>query len=118
MNQARSFPGLDLHLSLDILSFTDVMIRETGEPVKGVRFEIEVPEGESSFKNLPEHLALPTTSGFGAGYTQPPSIQKDEDPDPFNDPAMTMNGPINIMVGRRKTTATRALMRFDWAHGL
>ena len=60
MNQARSFPGLDLHLSLDILSFTDVMIRETGEPVKGVRFEIEVPEGESSFKNLPEHLALPT----------------------------------------------------------
>lgn len=41
--------GLGLHLSLEILSITDIGITENGEPGKGVRFEIEVPEGKFRF---------------------------------------------------------------------
>ena len=35
--------GLGLFLSREILSITDITIRETGEPGKGARFEINVP---------------------------------------------------------------------------
>lgn len=41
--------GLGLHLSREILSITDIEIKETGEPGKGVRFEITVPEGRFRF---------------------------------------------------------------------
>ena len=41
--------GLGLHLSLEILSITDIRISETGEQGKGVRFEMEVPEGKFRF---------------------------------------------------------------------
>jgi PAS domain S-box-containing protein len=41
--------GLGLHLSLEILSITDIKISETGEPGHGVRFEMEVPEGRFRF---------------------------------------------------------------------
>ena len=41
--------GLGLHLSMEILSITDIRISETGEPGKGVRFEMEVPEGRYRF---------------------------------------------------------------------
>jgi PAS domain S-box-containing protein len=37
--------GLGLTISREILSITGITIRETGEPKKGARFEIEVPEG-------------------------------------------------------------------------
>ncbi|MGD0819053.1 MAG: HAMP domain-containing sensor histidine kinase [Methanomassiliicoccales archaeon] len=43
--------GLGLHLSREILSITDITVRETGEQGKGVRFEIEVPEGNFRFDN-------------------------------------------------------------------
>jgi signal transduction histidine kinase len=37
--------GLGLTLSREILSITGITIRETGEPGKGARFEIVVPNG-------------------------------------------------------------------------
>lgn len=37
--------GLGLFLSREILAITDITINETGEPGKGARFEIVVPEG-------------------------------------------------------------------------
>jgi signal transduction histidine kinase len=37
--------GLGLFLSREILSITGITITETGEPGKGARFEILVPEG-------------------------------------------------------------------------
>jgi signal transduction histidine kinase len=37
--------GLGLFLSREILSITGITITENGEPGKGVRFEITVPEG-------------------------------------------------------------------------
>ena len=41
--------GLGLTLSREILSITDITIRETGEPGKGARFEIMVPKGAYQF---------------------------------------------------------------------
>jgi PAS domain S-box-containing protein len=41
--------GLGLHLSREILSITNIRIRENGVPGKGVRFEMEVPEGRFRF---------------------------------------------------------------------
>jgi signal transduction histidine kinase len=38
--------GLGLFLIREILSITDISIRETGNPGKGTRFEITVPEGD------------------------------------------------------------------------
>ncbi len=38
--------GLGLFLSREILSITEIGILENGEPGKGVRFEIEVPQGK------------------------------------------------------------------------
>jgi signal transduction histidine kinase len=37
--------GLGLFLAREILAITDIIIRETGEPGKGARFEIIVPKG-------------------------------------------------------------------------
>ena len=37
--------GLGLALSREILDITGIMIRETGEPGKGARFEMVVPKG-------------------------------------------------------------------------
>ena len=41
--------GLGLYLSREILSLTGITITETGEPGKGVRFEITVPKGAYRF---------------------------------------------------------------------
>ncbi|MFZ0006248.1 MAG: HAMP domain-containing sensor histidine kinase, partial [Methanoregula sp.] len=41
--------GLGLFLSREILSITGITITETGEPGKGARFEILVPEGKFRF---------------------------------------------------------------------
>ncbi|NMB79403.1 MAG: PAS domain S-box protein, partial [Methanomicrobiales archaeon] len=41
--------GLGLFLSRDILAITGITITETGEPGKGARFEIHVPEGAWRF---------------------------------------------------------------------
>ncbi len=41
--------GLGLALSREILAITGITIRETGEPGKGARFEITVPEGAYRF---------------------------------------------------------------------
>ena len=41
--------GLGLALSREILSITDITIRETGEPGKGARFEMTVPKGAWRF---------------------------------------------------------------------
>ncbi|MDD4137817.1 MAG: ATP-binding protein, partial [Methanoregula sp.] len=38
--------GLGLFLSKEILSITEIAIRETGEPGQGARFEIRVPAGK------------------------------------------------------------------------
>lgn len=39
--------GLGMFLAREILSLTNILIRETGEPGKGARFEITVPKGAS-----------------------------------------------------------------------
>jgi signal transduction histidine kinase len=44
--------GLGLFLSREILSITGITITETGEPGKGARFEITVPEGKYRFTGL------------------------------------------------------------------
>ena len=41
--------GLGLFLSREILSITGITIAENGEPGKGARFEITVPEGAYRF---------------------------------------------------------------------
>ncbi len=41
--------GLDMHLSREIMSITEISIRETGTFGKGARFEIRVPEGAYRF---------------------------------------------------------------------
>ena len=41
--------GLGLFLTQEILSITDITIRETGEPGKGARFEMTVPKGAFRF---------------------------------------------------------------------
>jgi PAS domain S-box-containing protein len=41
--------GLDMYLSREILSLTDISIRETGTFGKGARFEIRIPEGAYRF---------------------------------------------------------------------
>ena len=38
--------GFGLNLSREILEITGITITETGEPGKGARFEIRVPEGK------------------------------------------------------------------------
>ncbi len=53
--------GLGLFLSKEILAITGITIRETGEPGKGVRFEILVPEGRFRYVDC---NALPA-SGMG-----------------------------------------------------
>jgi len=42
--------GLGLFLAQEILSITGLVITETGEPGKGARFEISVPEGAYRFE--------------------------------------------------------------------
>ena len=42
--------GFGLNLSREILDITGITIAETGEPGKGARFEIRVPEGKVSDK--------------------------------------------------------------------
>lgn len=42
--------GLGLNLSKEILGFTGISISENGEPGKGVRFEIVVPEGNYRYR--------------------------------------------------------------------
>lgn len=42
--------GLGLFLSREILSITEITIKETGERGKGARFEIDVPEGDWRIK--------------------------------------------------------------------
>ena len=44
--------GLGLALSREILSITDIIIRETGEPGKGARFEMTVPKGAWRITNV------------------------------------------------------------------
>jgi signal transduction histidine kinase len=44
--------GLGLYLVREILSITGIAIRETGEPGKGARFEIFVPEGTYRFMKM------------------------------------------------------------------
>lgn len=41
--------GLGLFLSREILSITGIALKETGEPGKGIRFEIHVPPGQFRF---------------------------------------------------------------------
>ncbi|MDH7510092.1 MAG: transporter substrate-binding domain-containing protein [Methanolinea sp.] len=47
--------GSGLFLSREILSMTGISIRETGEPGKGTRFEIFVPEGRYRFRGEERH---------------------------------------------------------------
>jgi PAS domain S-box-containing protein len=46
--------GLGLFLAKEILDITGISIRETGEPGKGARFEMRVPEGAFRFSDAPE----------------------------------------------------------------
>jgi signal transduction histidine kinase len=41
--------GLGLFLAREILGITGMTIKETGEPGKGARFEITIPEGAYRF---------------------------------------------------------------------
>ena len=45
--------GLGLFLAREILAITGIAIAETGEPGKGARFEIRVPEGMYRFPQKP-----------------------------------------------------------------
>lgn len=45
--------GTSLFLAREILSVTDITLRETGEPGHGARFEITVPEGKYRFTDVP-----------------------------------------------------------------
>jgi PAS domain S-box-containing protein len=49
--------GLGLFLSKEILAITGIIIRETGEPGRGVRFEMFVPEGKFKYVNGPGTLS-------------------------------------------------------------
>ncbi|KAF5067856.1 Chemotaxis response regulator protein-glutamate methylesterase [anaerobic digester metagenome] len=59
--------GLGLFLAREVLALTGITIRETGDPGRGARFELTVPEGVyylSSDERLPsEHSKRP--AGFG-----------------------------------------------------
>jgi len=46
--------GLGLFLSREILAITGITIRETGEPGRGARFEITVPDGAWRVRDAPE----------------------------------------------------------------
>ncbi len=46
--------GLGLFLAKEILDITGISIRETGEPGKGARFEMRVPEGAFRYSDAPE----------------------------------------------------------------
>jgi len=46
--------GLGLALAREILSITGISIKETGEPGKGARFEINVPKGAYRFTAIGE----------------------------------------------------------------
>ena len=46
--------GLGLFLCREILSITGITIKETGEPGKGARFEIFVPQGFYRFNGTDE----------------------------------------------------------------
>ncbi|WP_321507543.1 PAS domain S-box protein [uncultured Methanoregula sp.] len=48
--------GLGLFLSREILSITGIIITETGEPGKGARFEMLIPNGASRFSEEPVYL--------------------------------------------------------------
>lgn len=54
--------GLGLFLAREILSITGITIRETGEPGKGVRFELLVPKGAYRFQEPPQKIADPRDS--------------------------------------------------------
>jgi signal transduction histidine kinase len=60
---ARGFgknTGLGLFISREILAITELEIHETGEPGKGARFEIRVPEGKYKIPGRsPELYTLP-----------------------------------------------------------
>jgi len=43
--------GLGLFLCREILAITGITIKETGEPGRGVRFEMLVPEGKFRYVN-------------------------------------------------------------------
>ena len=47
--------GLGLFLAQEILSMTNLSIRETGTPGNGARFEIAVPKGSYRFTGVQEH---------------------------------------------------------------
>jgi ABC-type amino acid transport substrate-binding protein len=47
--------GSGLFLAREILSVTDISLRETGEPGTGARFEIHVPEGKFRFSGKTEN---------------------------------------------------------------
>ncbi len=49
--------GLGLFLSREILAITDITIQETGEPGRGVRFEMLIPEGKFRYVHGPEVLS-------------------------------------------------------------
>ena len=44
--------GLGMFLIREILSLTSITIKETGQPGKGVQFEITVPEGHDRFTRV------------------------------------------------------------------
>jgi signal transduction histidine kinase len=46
--------GFGLAISREILSITGMTIRETGEPGRGARFEITVPNGAWRFASSPD----------------------------------------------------------------
>jgi signal transduction histidine kinase len=47
--RVRDKPGMGLFLAREILSITGITIRETGESMKGARFEMLVPKGAYRF---------------------------------------------------------------------
>ncbi|MDD1719552.1 MAG: ATP-binding protein, partial [Methanoregulaceae archaeon] len=54
--------GMGLFLAREILSITNITLRETGEPGKGARFEIIVPKGSYRFSGQTGSLAEQTVS--------------------------------------------------------
>ena len=55
--------GFGLYLSREILAITGMTIRETGEPGKGAKFEITVPQGQYRFDGLGFQVSEEPLSG-------------------------------------------------------
>jgi len=71
--------GLGLFLAREILSITDIEIRENGEEGAGARFEIRVPAGGFRFASALAAGEAPSTTGTSSPELEPGSRSRSEE---------------------------------------